>query len=72
MVAVMKNKKETKPSWKMNTRELARATKEFDKEIPSSKVRPMNREERERWERARRLPSRSIYILDDGSTRRSA
>jgi hypothetical protein len=55
-------KKATKPYWEMTAAELAEATKEFDKPIPWSKTRPLTKAERERFERARATPSRSIYI----------
>ena len=57
-------RKRTKPYWKMTARELAEATKEFDRPIPASRTRPLTRDERARWERARKQPSRSIYIVD--------
>src|SRR5213075_1159744 len=50
--------------WEMDADELAAATKEFDEEIPDSRLRPLSKEERRRWERSRRQPSRSIYILE--------
>jgi hypothetical protein len=61
-----------KPFWKMNARELAKATKQFDREIPANAVRSLAPEERERWERLRKAPSRSVYVLDDGPRRRRA
>jgi hypothetical protein len=59
----MKKAKPTKPYWKMTRAELAEATKEFDREIPANKLRPLTKAERERWERATEQPSRSIYIM---------
>ncbi len=61
----MKISKQQKPYWKMNTRELAEATKEFDKPIPASRMRPLTKEQRQQWERAKRQPSLSIYILEN-------
>lgn len=61
-----------KPFWKMNAKELANATKEFDRETPASNVRSLTPEERERWERLRKAPSRSVYILDDRPRRQRA
>jgi hypothetical protein len=53
----------TKPYWRMNESELAEATREFDGEIPAKKLRPLTKQERERWERSKRLPSRSVYVM---------
>jgi len=61
-----------KPYWKLNARELAKATKEFDGEIPAGTARPLTAEERRRWELARKAPTRSIYILDDRPRREGA
>lgn len=58
----MSKGKTKKRYWEMNADELAEATKEFDGPIPLSKTRPLNKRERADWERARRRPSRSIYI----------
>jgi hypothetical protein len=60
----MKRKKPSKPYWKMTTQELAEATKEFDKPIPLSKTRPLSKEERARWERASKAPSRSVFVFE--------
>jgi len=60
----MKKTKSQKPYWEMTARELAEATKEYDNEIPSEKLRPLSKKERERWERSKEQPSRSIYILN--------
>jgi len=54
--------KPSKPYWEMSASELAEATKEFDKPIPASRMRPLTKEERERFERMRRGPHRSIFI----------
>jgi len=48
--------------WEMTAAELAEATKKFDREIPANKLRPLTAAERELWNRAKRLPSRSIFI----------
>lgn len=61
-----------KPYWKMTAKELARATKEFDGEIPAGTAKPRTAEERQRWERVRKAPTRSIYILDDHPSRQGA
>jgi hypothetical protein len=53
----------TKPYWKMTAAELEGATKEFDGPIPASKLRPLSPTERRQWERMRKAPSRSVYIL---------
>ena len=58
----MKRKKQPKPYWEMTTKELAEATKEFDKPIPLSKTRPLTKEQRRRWERMKQEPSISIFI----------
>jgi hypothetical protein len=47
-------KKQRKPYWKMTTEELAEATKESDQQIPASRMRQLTKDERARWERARR------------------
>jgi len=60
----MKRKKIDKPYWEMNADELAVATKEFDEEIPDSRLRPLSTEDRRRWERSKRQPSRSIYVVE--------
>lgn len=44
----MKRNRSDKPYWEMTAEELAEATKEFDKEIPPSKIRPLSEKER-RW-----------------------
>lgn len=46
----------------MNLEELREATREFDKPIPASKVRPLNKAERALWEKARKGPVRSIFV----------
>jgi|SRR5688500_10299708 len=62
----MRSTRTTKPYWKMTADELAEATKEFDRPIPPSQIRPLTREQRARWERTRNQSSRSVYILDRG------
>jgi hypothetical protein len=61
----MKPTKPQKPYWKMTTQELAEATKEFDAEIPAERLRPLTKQERARWERTKRQPSRSIFITSN-------
>jgi len=61
----MKKATTKKPYWEMNTEELAEATKEFDKPIPAKSLRPLSKEQRARFERAQRLPHRSIFVLRD-------
>lgn len=51
----------------MTAEELAEATKEFDREIPPGKTRPLTKKERLSWEHARRQPSRSVYVLNSAS-----
>ena len=58
----MKKLKPAKPYWEMTTRELAEATKEFDRPIPFSQTRPLSRNERKEFERSRRLPTVSIFV----------
>lgn len=43
----------------MTTRELAEATKEFDKPFVADTFAPLSPEMRERWERAKRKVGRS-------------
>jgi hypothetical protein len=54
--------KRKKRYWEMTADELAEATKEFDREIPAHKLRPLTPAQCELWNRAKRLPSRSIFI----------
>jgi hypothetical protein len=61
-----KPSKPSKPHWEMTTEELREATKEFDRPIPLSKTRPLTKQERVRWERSKRQPSRSVFILSGG------
>ena len=60
----MNRTKKQKPYWKMNARELAVATKEYDRPIPAHKLRSLTKQEREQWEQSKSQPSRSVYILD--------
>ena len=60
----MKHPKRPKPFWKMNADELAEATKQFDREIPDTAMRPLTKRQRAIWERAKRQPSRSIFVVD--------
>ena len=60
----MKRTKPAKSYWEMTADELAEATKEYDHEIPASKLRPLTKEDRKRWEQMKRNPSRSIFVLD--------
>jgi hypothetical protein len=57
-----KSSKPKKPYWEMTAAELAEATKEYDRPIPLSKTRPLNKKERELFERMRKGPHRSIFI----------
>ena len=49
----MTRKASAKPYWEMTTEELRKATKEFDEEFVADKGKPLNREMRARWERAK-------------------
>ena len=51
-------RKTTKPYQQMNTRELAEATAEFDKEFIIDQCVPMTPAERAQWERIRRKRGR--------------
>lgn len=64
MTTPMKRTKRTKSYWAMTAAELAEATKEFDREIPTSKLRPLSPEQRRKWDRTSRQSSRSIYVLE--------
>ncbi|MCY3023036.1 MAG: hypothetical protein NTW87_29010 [Planctomycetota bacterium] len=55
----MRKKRAHKPYWEMTTRELAEATKEFDKPFVADTFAPLSPEMRERWERAKRKVGRS-------------
>lgn len=46
-------KRSSKPYWEMNKSELARATREFDREYVADQARPMTRAERAEESRAR-------------------
>jgi hypothetical protein len=50
----MKRTPPPKPFWEMTADELARATREFEKTIPASRRKPMNKAQRERFQRALR------------------
>lgn len=54
--------KKTKPYWEMSLEELRDATREYDGPIPESKLRPLSKAERDRFERARAGGSRSIFL----------
>src|SRR4051812_9702520 len=56
---------EKSKSWaQMNARELAAATKQFDKPLRFEDTQPLTRAERARWERARRGPMYSLRIYN--------
>jgi hypothetical protein len=48
----------SKPYWEMKTKELANATKQFDKPFIVDQSRPLNPAEREQWKAARRKRGR--------------
>ncbi len=54
----MKKKRTARPHWEMNGKELAAATAEFDREMVADEFRPLTRESRARFERARRKRGR--------------
>jgi hypothetical protein len=49
----MTRKATAKPYWEMTTKELAEATREYDKEFVADKAKPLTTEMRARWERAK-------------------
>jgi hypothetical protein len=51
---IMKRKAMKKPYWKMNSEELAHATKEFDEELVIEKCMPLSPRMRIRWKKAKR------------------
>src|SRR4051812_38513495 len=54
----------TKPNWgAMSADELAEATKEFDRPLPMSRLRPLTKAERARFERARRAGTRGRQLM---------
>lgn len=57
-----KTKPIQKPYWEMNLKELREATKEFDKPIDPSRVKPISKEERARFDRMRKGPVYSIIV----------
>jgi hypothetical protein len=54
-------KKPDKPYWEMNAHELAEATKEFDGPIPASRMKPLTKSQRAKFDRERRGPVISIF-----------
>jgi len=62
----MKRNASTKPYWEMSLDELREATREFDGPIDLAKTRPLTKSERERFDRARRQPGRSIFLSRAG------
>lgn len=54
-----------KPYWEMTAKELGEATKEFDKPIPSSRMRPLTKAQREQFEKARRGPVMAVFSHSD-------
>ena len=58
----MARAKPKKPYWEMNLKELRAATKEFDKPIDPSRLKPLAKEERARFERMRKGPIYSIFV----------
>jgi len=59
----MKRKRVQKPYWEMNLEELEEATKEFDGPIDPSKIRPLTKGERARFELDRRRGSVSTRAM---------
>jgi hypothetical protein len=57
-----------KPYWEMTLAELREATKEFDRPIPLSKMRPLTKAQRERFERMQSGGSRSILVKRSAKT----
>jgi hypothetical protein len=60
----MKRSSKQKSWTKMTARELAEATKEFDKAIRFEETRPLTPAERARWRRARRGPVDSSHLFN--------
>jgi hypothetical protein len=57
-------KQNAKPYWEMTADELAEATKEFDKPLAPGRMRALTKEERARWERARKAgKGRNISLV---------
>ncbi|QOV89501.1 hypothetical protein [Humisphaera borealis] len=61
----MGKKQPPKPYWEMNAAELAEATKELDRPIPASKLRSLTKTEKAQFEKARKSPARSVFVLRD-------
>jgi hypothetical protein len=57
-----KTQVQQKPYWEMNLKELREATKEFDGPINPSRLKPLSKAERARWERMRKGPVYSIFV----------
>jgi hypothetical protein len=64
-----KNTKKQKPYWEMTLEELREATKEYDKPIPMSKMRPLTKAEREKFERMQKSPYHSVFMKRNSSRR---
>jgi hypothetical protein len=60
----MRRSKPSKSYWEMNVDELAEATREFDRPTSPSRLRPLSKRERERFERAQRSPYVSVFVGD--------
>jgi hypothetical protein len=54
-------KKSEKAYWEMNAEELGEATKEFDRPIPASRMKPLSKAEREKFDRERHGPAVNIF-----------
>lgn len=53
-MSAVPTRKPSKPYWEMTTKELAEATKHFDREFVVDEFRPMTPEERAEWQRIQR------------------
>jgi hypothetical protein len=53
-----------KKYWEMTVAEMRAATKQYDRPIPVSKIRPMTKGERQKFDAMRRGGVRSIFIHD--------
>jgi hypothetical protein len=58
-----KTRRSTKPYWEMTSQELDEATKEFDEPIPLSQTRALTKTERRQFERSRRGPTFSVFVV---------
>ncbi|MFI5381750.1 MAG: hypothetical protein ACHRHE_20830 [Tepidisphaerales bacterium] len=58
----MKQRTKQKPWTQMTAEELAEATRQFDKPLPPSAMRPLSPKQRQVWARAKQAGFKSVYV----------